>query len=276
MSSFSIFAPDRPLVLVGAGKMGGALLARWLELGLAPESVLVIDPSPPADSKAILDLEGIVPYDAPPTGRKAALIVLAVKPQIIKNVLPGLRALADKETVALSIAGGTTLASLEAGLGPMAIVRSIPNTPALVGRGITAAIANARVDDAGRALTTHVLEAVGEVVWVADEDLIDAATAVSGSGPAYVFLLAECLAEAAVSAGIEPDLAARLARATVTGAGELLHRSDLSPEQLRRNVTSPAGTTAAALTVLIAEDGLGPLMTRAVAAAKKRSRELSG
>jgi pyrroline-5-carboxylate reductase len=190
--------------------------------------------------------------------------------------LPGLRPLIGKDTVALSIAAGTTLASLEAGLGKIGIVRSIPNTPAQVGRGITAAVANPRVTAGARALVTVLLEAVGEVVWVADEALIDAVTAVSGSGPAYVFLLAECLAEAAVALGLAPDVAAKLARATVTGAGELLHRSELSPAELRKNVTSPNGTTAAALAILMGEDGLAPLMTRAVAAARKRSEELSG
>jgi pyrroline-5-carboxylate reductase len=165
---------------------------------------------------------------------------------------------------------------LEAGLGPTAIVRAMPNTPAQIGRGITAAVANPRVTPAAKALVTALLEAVGEVVWVEDEALIDAVTAVSGSGPAYVFLLAECLAEAGVEAGLPPEIAARLARATVAGAGELLNRSELPHYQLRRNVTSPGGTTAAALEVLMGEDGLGPLMRRAVVAATKRSRELSG
>jgi pyrroline-5-carboxylate reductase len=152
----------------------------------------------------------------------------------------------------------------------------MPNTPAQVGRGITAAVANPRTGVAEKALVTSALEAVGDVVWLDDEMLIDAVTAVSGSGPAYVFLLAECLADAAVEAGLPPDVAARLARATVAGAGELLHRSDLSPDQLRKNVTSPGGTTAAALQILMGKDGMGPLLERAVAAAKKRSQELSG
>ena len=188
------------------------------------------------------------------------MIVVAVKPQIIAGVLPDLRRMIGPGTVVLSIAAGATLAGLEAGLGPAAIVRSMPNTPAQVGRGITAAIANPRVDAAGKALVTTLLEAVGDVAWVDDEALIDAATAVSGSGPAYVFLLAECLAEAAVAEGLPPDLAALLARATVTGAGELLQRSELAPAELRKNVTSPNGTTAAALAILMGDDGLAPLM----------------
>ena len=202
--------------------------------------------------------------------------MVAVKPQIIAGVLPALRAMIGPGTVSLSIAAGATLANLEAGLGAVAIVRSIPNTPAMVGRGITGAIANARVDDAGKATIEALLRAAGDVAWVDEEGLIDAVTAVSGSGPAYVFLLAEVLAEAAEATGLPPDLAARLARATVTGAGELLHQSDLPPAQLRKNVASPNGTPAAALAVLMGEGGMAPLMVRAVAAARKRSEELSG
>jgi pyrroline-5-carboxylate reductase len=261
----SSFSAKSPLVLVGAGKMGAALLKGWLDGGLDRKAVVVVDPAPPGDSAALLAAAGVRDQPKPPKGIKAKVIVVAVKPQIIGDVLPGLRSLVGRGTVTLSIAAGTTLANLAAGIGEGAIVRSIPNTPAQVGRGITAAIANDRVSKAGRALVTRLLEAVGEVVWVDDEDLIDAVTAVSGSGPAYVFWLTECLAEAAVAAGLDADSAARLARATVTGAGEL-----------RKNVTSPKGTTAAALKVLMAKNGLAPLMKKAVAAAKKRSRELSG
>jgi pyrroline-5-carboxylate reductase len=223
----------------------------------------------------MLSKAGIASVAAPPNV-VARLIVVAVKPQIIAGVLPELRRMMGPATVVLSIAAGATLAGLEAGLGPGAIVRSIPNTPAQVGRGATAAIANLRVDAAGKALVTTLLEAVGVVAWVEDEALIDAATAVSGSGPAYVFLLAECLTEAAVAEGLPRELAGRLARATVTGAGELLRQSELPPSELRKNVTSPNGTTAAALAILMSEDGLAPLMRKAVAAARRRSRELSG
>jgi pyrroline-5-carboxylate reductase len=275
MSLASEFSPSQPLVLVGAGKMGGALLVGWLERGLDPRAVVVVDPSPPPDSAAILTKAGIASAATPPAVT-ARVIVVAVKPQIIAGVLPDLRRMIGPATVALSIAAGATLANLEAGLGPAAIVRSIPNTPAQVGRGATAAIANLRVDAAGKALVTALLEAVGVVAWVEDEALIDTATAVSGSGPAYVFLLAECLAEAAAAEGLPPELAARLARATVSGAGELLRQSELSPAELRKNVTSPNGTTAAALTILMSKTGLAPLMRQAVAAARRRSRELSG
>jgi pyrroline-5-carboxylate reductase len=261
------FSPSQPLALIGAGKMGSALLAGWLDRGL--------DPAPPEDSKAILAMAGIAVSPVAPD-KVARVLVVAVKPQIIAGVLPELRRMIGPATIVLSIAAGATLANLEAGLGSAAIVRSIPNTPAQVGRGATAAIANHRVDADGKALVTTLLEAVGVVAWVEEETLIDVATAVSGSGPAYVFLLAECLTEAAIAEGLPAELAARLARATVSGAGELLERSDLSPAQLRKNVTSPNGTTAAALAILMGENGLAPLMRRAVAAARRRTRELSG
>ncbi len=267
---------DRPLVLIGAGKMGSALLAGWLVGGLDAKAVVVIEPSPSPECAALLADAGIAAHAVPPAGVTADVVVLAIKPQIMGDTLPGLRSLIGPGTTVLSIAAGTTLANLEAGLGPAAIVRSIPNTPAQVGRGITAAVANGRVGPGARDLVTRLLEAVGDVAWVEEEAMIDAVTAVSGSGPAYVFHFVESLAAAAVDAGLPPDLAERLARATVEGAGELLYRSDLSPSQLRKNVTSPGGTTAAALDHLMAEDGLSPLMTRAVAAAKKRSEELSG
>lgn len=275
-NTLSSFTPSSPLVLIGAGKMGGALLSGWLDRGLAANAVVVVDPSPPADTSGILQRAGIVAHATPPGGVTAGVIVVAVKPQIIAGVLPALRAMIGPGTVSLSIAAGATLANLEAGLGQVAIVRSIPNTPAMVGRGVTGAIANPRVDASGKATVEALLRAVGDVVWVDREELIDAVTAVSGSGPAYVFLLAEVLAAAAEAEGVPPDLAARLARATVTGAGELLYRSDLPPEQLRKNVTSPNGTTAAALAVLMGGGGMAPLMVKAVAQARKRSQELSG
>ncbi len=273
---FSSFTARSPLVLVGAGKMGGALLKGWLDRGLDRFAVVVVDPAPPADSSSFLDSVGISVASGPPAGVAAKVIVVAVKPQIIAKVLPGLRGLVGPDTVTVSIAAGTTLASLASGIGDSAVVRAMPNTPAAVGRGITVAVANGRVNADGRVLTTALLEAVGEVIWVDDELLMDAVTAVSGSGPAYVFLLAECLAEAAVAAGLDGAIAERLARATVAGSGELLRQSDLTAAELRRNVTSPNGTTAAALQVLMGADGLAPLLTRAVEAARKRSQELSG
>lgn len=276
MSLSSLFSPSKPLALVGAGKMGGALLAGWLDEDLNPDAVLVIDPSPPEDTLEILRRADISVDEGPRQGVTAAAIVVAIKPQVSEAVLPTLRPLIGSDTVAVSIAAGTTLADLERGLGPAAIVRAMPNTPAQIGRGITGAVANQRVSPGDRALVTALLEAVGEVVWLDEEALIDAVTAVSGSGPAYVFLLAEYLAEAGVEAGLPPDTAAQLARATVAGAGELMRRSDLPHHHLRKNVTSPGGTTAAALEILMHEEGLGQLLSRAVAAARKRSEELSG
>jgi pyrroline-5-carboxylate reductase len=265
-----------PLVLVGTGKMGGALLKGWLDHGLDPTAVVAVDPAPPPESRALLSDAGIAAVAEPPPGVIARVIVVAVKPQIIASVLPPLRPLIGRDTLSISIAAGTTLAKLGAGLGDTAIVRAMPNTPAQVGRGITAAIGNRNVDARRRALAEDLLAAVGDIVWIADESQMDAVTAVSGSGPAYVFLLAECLAEAAVEAGLPRDIADRLARTTVTGSAELLHQSDLTPAKLRENVTSPNGTTAAALSVLMAPDGLSSLMKKAVAAAVRRSRELAG
>ena len=275
MTLSSAFTSSRPLVLVGAGKMGGALLRGWLDRGLDPKAVVVVDPSPPADSAAYLASVKIRPVAAVPAGLSAKVVLVAVKPQVIGDVLPGLRSLIGRGTTVLSIAAGATLRNLKKGLGDAAIVRSIPNTPAQVGRGVTAAIANEKVGRAARKLIDELLSAVGDVVWVEKEALIDSATAVSGSGPAYVFHVVEALAAAGVAAGLEPEAAMRLARGTVVGAGELLHRSDLPAEVLRRNVTSPHGTTEAALKVLMGRGGLTPLMKKAVAAARKRSRELA-
>jgi pyrroline-5-carboxylate reductase len=205
-----------------------------------------------------------------------AIVVLAVKPQIMDGVLSKLAPRIGPSSVVLSIAAGRTLVRLASHLpDKAAIVRAMPNTPAAIGRGITVACANAHVSRDQALQCSMLLEAVGEVIFIDDEALLDAVTAVSGSGPAYVFLLAECLAEAGEEAGLSPELAARLARETVAGAGELLHRSDLSPAELRTNVTSPKGTTAAALEVLMGKKGLADLLKRAVKKAAKRSRELS-
>jgi pyrroline-5-carboxylate reductase len=263
------------LVLVGAGKMGGAMLEGWLTLGLDPAKVAILEPKP-ADEIAALKDRGVRINPAPASITDAAVIILAVKPQVAADVVPPLKALVRAGTVAVSVMAGKTLRFLEGALGDIAIVRSIPNTPAAIARGITVAVPNARVTAAQRTLAHTLLSSVGAVEWVDDEGLIDTATAVSGSGPAYVFLLAESLARAGAAAGLPADLAARLARATVAGSGELLHRSPLEAATLRQNVTSPNGTTAAALAILMAADGLDPMMEKAVAAATKRSRELAG
>jgi pyrroline-5-carboxylate reductase len=266
------------VLLVGCGKMGGALLAGWIDRGLSPADLFVVEPEPAGGDfarklgVAVAENANRIPAGFPPD-----MVVLAVKPQTTDAVVPAYRPIADKGAAFLSIAAGRPIAYFERLLGPGArVLRAMPNTPAAVRRGITVVAANARIDARSRARAETLLAAVGQVEWVEDEGLIDAVTAVSGSGPAYVFLLAECLAEAGRAAGLPGPLAANLARATVAGAGELLHRSRESPEQLRKNVTSPGGTTAAALGVLMADDGLKALMTRAVAQATRRSRELAG
>jgi pyrroline-5-carboxylate reductase len=262
------------LLLVGAGKMGSALLEGWLSLGLDAAKIVVIEPQP---SDAIAALAGRGLRLNPTRRDEASAVVIALKPQTAHEAMPALAPFVGAATVAVSIMAGQRLRSLEAAL-PLrtALVRAMPNVPAAIGRGITVAVPNAHVSAEQRALVHTLLTAVGAVEWVADEALMDAVTAVSGSGPAYVFLLAEALAKAGASAGLPVELAAALARATVAGSGELLHRSPLDAATLRQNVTSPGGTTAAALDVLMAKDGLEPLMTRAIAAATRRSRELAG
>jgi len=264
------------IVLVGAGKMGGAMLEAWLGLGLSPTSVVVIEPQP-MQELTTLAARGLTLNPATPAARKASAIVLAVKPQVAPAVVPTLAPLLAPDTVVLSIMAGRTLGFL-AGALPRntALVRAMPNTPAAIGRGITVAVPNAMVSQRQRALVHALLAATGLVEWVEDEALMDAVTAVSGSGPAYVFLLAEALSAAGAAAGLPAELASKLARATVSGSGELLNRSPLDPATLRQNVTSPGGTTAAALDVLMAGDGMTELMNRAVAAATRRSRELAG
>ena len=264
------------LVLVGAGKMGSALLEGWLRLGLDLKHVAVIEPLPSREIAALAD-RGLQLNPAMNVVREPDAVVLAVKPQNAAEVMPLVAPIVGGSTVVLSIMAGTTLAFLTETLPPgSAIVRSMPNTPAAIGRGITVAVPNPQVALAQRDLAHRLLAATGSVEWVEDEALLDPVTALSGSGPAYVFLLAESLAKAGAAAGLPPDLAARLARATVAGSGELLHQSPLDPATLRQNVTSPGGTTAAALGVLMSEEGLDRLMREAVAAATRRSRELAG
>ena len=262
------------LVLAGAGKMGGAMLRGWLDGGLMPSVIAVVDPHISDDMRTFCEARGIrlaAPDPAPDA------LILAVKPQTFAQAPGAFAALAGPGTLVVSILAGKTLANLRAGLPDAgAIVRAMPNLPASVGRGATGLAAEPGLSPERRAMAQTLIEAVGLVEWL-DEGLIDAVTAVSGSGPAYVFLLAECLAEAGVAAGLPPDVAARLARATVEGAGELMARQpEITPKQLREAVKSPGGTTAAALDVLRAGDGLAPLLERAVAAAKKRAGELAG
>jgi pyrroline-5-carboxylate reductase len=264
------------LVLVGAGKMGGAMLEGWLRLGLDPAKVAVIEPVPSPEVTELAK-RGLSLNPAVNMVREPAAVVIAVKPQNAAEAVPWLAPIVGGGTVVLSIMAGKTLEFLEDALPDgAAIVRSMPNTPAAIGRGITVAVPNHSVTPAQRALADKLLAATGAVEWVEDEGLLDPVTAVSGSGPAYVFLLAESLARAGAAAGLPPDLAARLACATVAGSGELLHRSPIDAATLRQNVTSPGGTTAAALDVLMSDDGLDRLMREAVAAATRRARELAG
>jgi pyrroline-5-carboxylate reductase len=267
-------APAIPtLLLVGCGKMGGALLRGWLDRGLARYYV-VIEPGPGAAAFADRAEVTLAPTLEAAGELAPSVIVLAVKPQIMAEIVPPYRRFAG--ALVLSIAAGKTLGFLARALGAeTAAVRAMPNTPASIGRGIAVACANAAVAPAQRAIAERLLAAVGDVAWVEDEALIDAVTAVSGSGPAYVFLLIECLARAGQAAGLPAALAERLALATVAGAGELARQAGETPATLRENVTSPGGTTRAALDVLTASDGLETLLTRAVLAATQRSRALA-
>jgi pyrroline-5-carboxylate reductase len=261
------------IVLAGAGKMGGAMLTGWLAGGLDPKHVVVIEPYP-SNEISSLARQGIRLNPSAKDAGGAATLVVAVKPQSFREAGPALKPLVGPSTLVVSIMAGTPIAALEQVCGG-SVVRAMPNTPAAIGRGITVAVAAGNVSPAQRAVADALLRATGSVEWVDDENLMDAVTAVSGSGPAYIFLLAEELARAGVEAGLPQELATKLARETVAGSGELLHRSEDSSATLRKNVTSPGGTTAAALDVLMGPDGLQQLMIRAVAAATRRSKELA-
>lgn len=265
-----------PVVLIGAGNMGGAMALGWIKSGIAGASIIAADPNPPEAMKARLVEAGVRFVSEAPDNMTAAVVFIAVKPQVMGAVLASYRKLIGPETIVVSIAAGKTLSFIRQHLGDAAMVRAMPNTPAMVGRGVTGAFANARVTEAERHLVHALLEVSGPVEWVENEGLIDAVTAVSGSGPAYVFYLVECMAEAGRKLGLPADLAMRLARETVSGAGELLHQSPDHASELRRNVTSPGGTTAAALDVLMAEGAMQPLFDAAIKAARDRAEELAG
>jgi len=265
------------LILLGCGKMGAALLDGWLARGAEAGQVTVVEPVAEIAARFVkLGAVHAPTLDAAASGPAPAVVVLAVKPQQMDAALAGLTRMAGPNTLFLSIAAGRTLGYFQDRLGAAApIVRAMPNTPAAVGRGMSVLCANPRVDAAQRSLARNLMAAVGEVAWVKDEALLDPVTAVSGGGPAYVFLLIECLAQAGVEAGLPKDLAMQIARATVAGSGELVRLSDLPASTLRENVTSPGGTTLEALKVLMAPEGLQPLLTRAIAEATRRSRELA-
>ena len=263
------------LTLVGAGKMGGALALGWLAGGLDAASLTILEPDP-AEAIRSLAARGVLLN--PEALRPAGALVLAVKPQSLEAVAPHIAPLAGEQTLIMSVIAGKTIADLKARLpNARAIVRAMPNLPAAIGRGVTAAFANAEVNPEQRRWSESLLGAVGSFHWLADEASIDAATAISGSGPAYVFALTEALAGAAAKLGLPADLSMSLARGTVEGAAELMRREpQTSPAVLRRNVTSPGGTTAAALAVLQAEGELDDLLARAAAAARARAAEMAG
>ena len=262
---------DRGLVLLGCGKMGSALLSGWLEQGIDPKSVWILDPKP---SEWILSI-GVRVNEMLPDD--PAVVMVAVKPQMMGEALPRLQRFGSATTLFISVAAGTPMLAFEEVLGRSTpIVRAMPNTPAAVGQGITALIGNGRATEKDLSEAQNLMAAVGLTIVLQDEGQMDAVTGVSGSGPAYVFHMIETLAQAGVKQGLPADMAMQLAKATVAGAGALAMQSDESAEQLRVNVTSPNGTTQAALDVLMRDKtGLQSLMTKAVKAATKRSQELS-
>jgi pyrroline-5-carboxylate reductase len=261
------------IVLAGAGKMGGAMLTGWLARGLDATRVAVVEPHPSNEISA-LTAQGVRLNPPPSEVGAVATLVVALKPQSFREAGPMLKSYTGPNTLVVSIMAGTTIAVIAEVCGG-SVVRAMPNTPAAIGRGITVAVAANNVNAAQRGVADALLRAIGSVEWVDDENLMDAVTAVSGSGPAYIFLLAEELARAGIEAGLPAELATKLARETVAGSGELLHRSELDSATLRQNVTSPGGTTAAALEVLMGPDGMQQLMIRAIAAATRRSKELA-
>ncbi|MBL1404689.1 MAG: pyrroline-5-carboxylate reductase [Rhizobiales bacterium] len=266
---------DFSICLIGAGNMGGAMLAGWLESGISTERINVVDPVPSEKMVAIFAETGVDHFTSATDAPISDVLIVAVKPQIIQKVLPSLTNMIGENTVVVSVAAGTTISTIGKHAGDVAIVRAMPNTPSLMRRGMTGCFANGRTVASQVEQVTHLLSAIGKVVWVENESQIDAVTAVSGSGPAYVFHLAECMAKAGVEAGLPEAVAEMLARETIAGAGEMLSQLEDSSAQLRKNVTSPNGTTAAALDVFMNEQKMQSLVSQAIMAAKKRSEELS-
>ena len=268
------------ILLVGCGKMGGALLKGWFAQGLSPVDIMIVEPAGRAavestdehPALSVLTDASELPSDFTPDA-----IVFAVKPQAAAGIIPAYARFAEGGTVYLSIIAGLSLKNIQEMLGPKAaVVRSMPNTPAAIGRGISVLCPADSVGPSQKRVCEVLMAAAGQTAWITDEADMDAVPAVSGSGPAYVFLLAEALAEAGIAAGLEPALAEQLAQATVSGAGALLDAETKPAGTLRENVTSPGGTTEAALQILMADDGLPSLLTRAVEAATQRSKDLAG
>ena len=279
MSAFDASFPtlEHPIAFIGGGNMARSLIGGLVARGAPSAQVRVADPNAEIREALVRDF-GVQTFEqAEDAVAGAATWVLATKPQVLQPVCAALAPLArSARPLVLSIAAGITSAQIDRWLGgDAAVVRTMPNTPALLGAGVTGLYANARVDAGGRKRADALMRSAGTTVWLDDEARMDAVTAVSGSGPAYVFLLAEAMAAAGAKLGLSPELAMRLARHTVAGAGELMIRSDEEPATLRCNVTSPNGTTAAALAVLMEPDGLEPLMQKAIAAAARRAAELS-
>ena len=264
------------VLLVGCGKMGEALATGWLDQGIDPDNITVVEPVKKSVSKLVL--KGVSYYTLPdqlPPNMIPTVVIFAVKPQVMDSVVP-LYARFSKTAVFMSIAAGRTLSYFEKLLNPeVSIVRVMPNTPAAVQKGISCAISNSKVSNIQREICDGLMKAVGELYWLESESEIDAVTAVSGSGPAYVFLLAECLAKAGQNLGLPKTLAERLARVTISGSGELLHQSGEDLVTLRKNVTSPGGTTEAALKILMNDNDLENLIDEAVRMAAERSKELA-
>ncbi|MGI9482280.1 MAG: pyrroline-5-carboxylate reductase [Hyphomicrobiales bacterium] len=265
------------LVLIGAGKMGGAMLDGWLRQGIPGSQIAIIDPAPSQELLETTQRHEIALNTDIGAITDADVVLIAVKPQVMDAVLPEIISLGKNRPVFLSVAAGRTIEGFEAAFGKdAAIVRAMPNTPAAVGRSITAICPNSKCTPQQVELATGLLQAIGETVHIEDESLMDAVTAVSGSGPAYVFHLIECMAAAGEKEGLPRETAMQLARATVAGAGELVHQSELPAATLRENVTSPGGTTAAALEVLMAEDAMPKILAEGIRAATKRGKELAG
>jgi pyrroline-5-carboxylate reductase len=257
--------------------MGAAMLEGWLRVGMNPAGTTILDPHPSAEIQGLCAKQQIPLNPALRDIEPPKVVVLAIKPQMLDAAAKVIGRLVTQDTLVVSILAGKSIADLKRGIpGARALVRAMPNLAASVRRSATAAVATAETTDAQKALAHELLSSIGTVEWLASEALMDAVTAVSGSGPAYFFYLAECLAHAGTTAGLPQELSAHLARATLIGVGELLAQTELPPGKLRHDVTSPGGTTAAALEVLMGEGGVSDLMQRAVAAAKRRAGELSG
>ncbi|QNL18169.1 pyrroline-5-carboxylate reductase [Hyphobacterium sp. CCMP332] len=269
---------DGRIALIGAGRMGGALAAGWLrgKGKIDPARLLICAPNPTDEMAVLIKTHGLKCVDAlgPRMAKDVSLVVLAVKPQIFHQIAGDLAKVLPDNCAIISVMAGVTIRTMTEALGDRPIIRAMPNTPAAIGAGIIVAVAN-DAGEARQAEATKLLKVGGSVEWISDERMMDAVTAVSGSGPAYFFLLAEALAGAGENEGLPRDLAEKLATNTLIGAGELLKRSDLSPQELRRQVTSPNGTTQAALDVMMGNSALPELMRRAVNAAERRSRQLS-